>query len=144
MHVHKQCQHVQMLMMPQSLKSSSTQPNASIWDYGINGSEYGVILYSMYATANSSLAFYLWCLFAAREDAEIFYPGWRVRVYHDNSISPDDLAVARSRGVETIHISDSDISGNIAGMCLKCKISAHRPRISHVLTKGILRQLSTV
>ena len=90
--------------------------NASVWDYCMNGSEYCVISYSMYATANSSLAFYLWCLLAAREDAEIFYPGWRVRVYHDSSISPDDLAIARSRGVETIHISDSDISGKIAGM----------------------------
>jgi hypothetical protein len=70
----------------------------------------------MYATDNTSLAFYLWCLLAAREDAEVFYPGWRVRVYHDSSISPVDLAVARSRGVETIHISDSDISGKIAGM----------------------------
>ncbi len=91
-------------------------PNASVWDYCMNGSEYCVISYSMYATDSTSLAFYLRCLLAAREGAEIFYPGWRVRVYYDSSISPDDLAVARSRGVETIHISYSDISGKIAGM----------------------------
>jgi len=91
-------------------------PNAAKWDPCMNGREYCVISFSMYAKDSASLAFYMQCLLAAREHSEIFYPGWRVRVYHDMSISPGALALARSRGVETILISNHDISGKIAGM----------------------------
>ena len=91
-------------------------PNAALWDHCMNGQEYCVISFAMYATDRTSLAFYMSRLLAARKHSEIFYPGWRVRVYHDSSISPGNLAVARSKGVETILMSNLDISGKIAGM----------------------------
>jgi hypothetical protein len=90
--------------------------SASEWDPCMNGQENCVISFGMYATSDTSLAYYLRSLLLIRESIDIFYPGWRIRVYHDSSISFSDLAVARSRGVETIHIPNSDLTGNIAGM----------------------------
>jgi hypothetical protein len=89
---------------------------ASEWDSCMNGQENCVISFGMYATSKESLSYYLRCLLFARENAEIVYPGWRVRVYHDSSIPFSDLAVARSRGVETIQVYNSDLPGKIAGM----------------------------
>jgi len=89
---------------------------ASQWDSCMNGQENCVISFGMYATSNASLAYYLRCLLLIRESSEIFYPGWRVRVYYDSSVLFSDLAVARSRGVETINIDNSDLTGKIAGM----------------------------
>jgi hypothetical protein len=95
---------------------ASYTPKAVEWDKCMTGQEYCVISFAMYASDNKSLAYYIRCLLRAQHHAAIFFPGWRVRVYHDSSIPASELVVARSRGVETISMPRSDMPGHIAGM----------------------------
>jgi hypothetical protein len=94
----------------------SYTPRAMEWDRCMTGQEYCVISFAMYASDTKALAYYIRCLLRAQDHAAIYFPGWRVRVYHDSAIPKSELDVARSRGVETISMPKSDMPGKIAGM----------------------------
>jgi hypothetical protein len=92
----------------------TTIPKAMEWDNCLNGQEYCVISLGLYAHEASYLKFIAKRLPLYRDAMDIFYPGWRLRLYYDESVPFSVLESVAARGVETIQVTD--FKGQIAGM----------------------------
>jgi hypothetical protein len=92
----------------------SSTPKAMLWDNCMNGREYCVISMALYAHEVSYLDWIRKRLPLYRDAMDIFYPGWRLRIHHDESVSFSVLESVAARGAETILVTD--FKGQIAGM----------------------------
>ncbi len=80
----------------------------------MNGIEYCVISMGLYAHKKTYLDWIRTRLPLYRDAMEIFYPGWRLRIYYDESVPFSVLESTAARGAETILVTD--FKGHIAGM----------------------------
>jgi hypothetical protein len=92
----------------------SSTPRAIEWDNCMNGVHYCVISMAVYAHDASYLNWIRSRLPVYRDAIDVFYPGWRLRIYHDESVPFSVLESVAARGAETIFVSD--FKGHIAGM----------------------------
>ena len=92
----------------------TSTPKAMEWDNCMNGIEYCVISLGLYAHETKYLELIKTRLPLYRDAMDIFYPGWRLRIYHDESVPFSVLESVAARGAETILVTD--FKGYIAGM----------------------------
>jgi hypothetical protein len=92
----------------------STTPKAMEWDTCMNGAHYCVISLGLYAHDVNYLNWIKSRIGHYRDAMDIFFPGWRLRIYHDESVPFSVLEGVAARGVETILVSN--FKGHIAGM----------------------------
>ena len=92
----------------------TTIPKAMEWDNCLNGQDYCVISLGLYAHTASYLDFIVKRLPLYRDAMDVFYPGWRLRLYYDESVPFSVLEGVAARGAETILVTD--FPGHIAGM----------------------------
>jgi hypothetical protein len=89
-------------------------PKAMEWDNCMNGKHYCVISLGLYAHEASYLGWIKTRLPLYREAMETFWPGWRLRLYYDESVPFSVLESVAAQGAETI--LSTDLKGHIAGM----------------------------
>ncbi len=92
----------------------TSTPKAMEWDNCMNGIEYCVISMGLYAHEAKYLELIKTRLPRYRDAMDTFYPGWRLRIYHDESVPLSVLESVAARGAETILVTD--FKGFIAGM----------------------------
>lgn len=112
----------------------TTIPKAMEWDNCLNGKEYCVISMGLYAHEASYLNWIATRLPLYRDAMDIFYPGWRLRVYYDESVPFSVLESVAARGVDTIQVTD--FKGHIAGMFWRFYV-ADDPEVDRYLIRDL-------
>jgi len=112
----------------------TSTPKAIEWDNCMNGIEYCVISLGLYAHEKTYLDWIITRLPLYRNAMDIFYPGWRLRIYHDESVPLSALESATSRGAETVLVTD--FKGHIAGMFWRFFV-ADDPNVDRYLVRDL-------
>lgn len=67
------------------------------------------------------------------------YPGWRVRIYHDESVGPEHLEMLRKEGAELV--LENEVKGGIAGMFTRFFVAAD-PSVDRFVVRDADSRLS--
>jgi hypothetical protein len=97
----------------------SYTPRAAEWDLCMTGVHYCVVSFGMYALNAEKLEYYTDRALLLRAAHEVFFPGWRMRIYYDEASVPQaNVERMSAAGIDMVKCgkSQNDIVGNIAGM----------------------------
>jgi hypothetical protein len=97
----------------------SYTPRAAEWDHCMVGRQYCVASYGMYAYSADKLEYYTQRALLLRDAMDVFYPGWRMRIYYDEATVPQrNVDLMSDAGIDMVLCgkSQGDVTGTIAGM----------------------------